>query len=49
VHKGAVNKLLVVIVQGASSENTAVVFTGLPSANKPVKVTVCGLEVIAKD
>ncbi len=45
---GAVNKLLTVKVQVAFAEKFAVVFTTAPFAVKPVKVTVCGLDVMAK-
>ena len=46
---GAVNKAVVVRVQVAEAEKTAVTFTAALLAVNPISVTVCGLAVIAKD
>ena len=45
---GAVNKLVLVRVQPPLAVKLAVTLTGLPSAAKPVRLTVCGLPVIGK-
>ena len=46
---GAVKRSLIVSVQPVLSEKTAVTVTGFPSAVRFVNVSVCGLELIAKD
>ena len=44
-----VNRLLTVNGQFPLSENVAVTFTPAPSALSPVRITVCGLDVIGND